>query len=922
MLVGRTTERRAIDALLAGARVGGSGVLVITGEPGIGKTALLREADTLVASMRVLEAAGVPSEQSVPFGGLLQLLRPLLPLLDHIPSPQAKALGAALLLAPAGEVEPSRFAVGAATLSLVCRAAEDQPLALLVDDAHLLDSPSADALVFAARRVVSDAVAMVFTARADHPDSQLWLSLPTLRLTGLDLGSARELITRARASAGAGSAATVATVLDSERVARLHGATAGNPLALLELGAHLDSLDVLPQRPLPVSEQLTRSFIGRAEELGESARTALLVAAADSVSVTTVVAACARLGFPHPELAEAQDAGLVTLRGDRLDFRHPLVRSAVYGAAEPATRRAVHRALAAVVPEDESDRLAWHLSEGAVAPDEETALTLERVARTASARGAHAIAANAHQRAAELGAASRVRTQRLAAGGEAAWLAGQTERAEHLLDRALADRPDAVVRAHVAELRGAVQTRCGSLDAARETLMQAALDVRAAEPATAIRLLADAVHVCFYLADPATAMRAAAAIQELSGPAVDDQTRFLGSMARGMALILDGAGEQGTSMVRSAADLLATAGDEATDRFRLPMRVQGTLWLRDAGPDREEKRRAVDRLRDEAALGSLPYLLFHVARDAATTDRWEDAVASYLEAVRLAGETGQSTDLAVSLAGLACVYARQGRVEECRESAATAAEVCDRNHIRLGTFWVLFARGDLASGSRDPGGAVLHYEALESLLASTGFADPDQSCGAELVETYLQLGRRTDAERVCGELSDRARAKGQPWSLARAHRSAGLCALDGAGEEHFGTALDLHAATGDGYEGARTELAFGARLRRQRRRVEARPVLRSALDTFERLGAAPWADQAVRELEATGERARRREASAADGLTPQERQIAQLLVSGRTTRETAAALFISPKTVEYHLRHIYLKLEVRSRSALAEVVPP
>jgi DNA-binding CsgD family transcriptional regulator len=373
-------------------------------------------------------------------------------------------------------------------------------------------------------------------------------------------------------------------------------------------------------------------------------------------------------------------------------------------------------------------------------------------------------------------------------------------------------------------------------------------------------------------------------------------------------------------MVRAAAHRLVTAGDEATDRFRLPLRLQGTLWLRDEGPDRPLVRQAIDRLRDEAALGSLPYLLFHLARDAATTDRWDDAEASYLEAVRLARETGQSTDLTVSLAGLACVYARQGRVEECRENVAAGTELSERNHVRLATIWLLFARGDAASGLGDPGEAVGHYEALEALLASTGLADPDQSCGAELVETYLQLGRRDDAEQVCGRLSAKAHAKGQPWSLARAHRAAGLCGDDTTGEEHFTTALHLHAATPDRYETARTELAFGARLRRQRRRVEARPLLRSALGAFERLGAVPWADQAARELEATGESAHRREASPTDGLTPQERQIAQLLVAGRTTRETAAALFLSPKTVEYHLRHIYLKLEVRSRSALAEAI--
>jgi DNA-binding CsgD family transcriptional regulator len=910
VLVGRRTERRAIDALLAGARVGGSGVLVLTGEPGIGKTTLLEDTAARVEDMRVLRAKGVPSEQSVPFAGLLQLLRPLLPLLDQIPGPQGTALASALLLEPGGDTEPSRFAVGAATLSLVCRAAEDRPLAVLVDDGHLLDNPSAEALVFAARRVVSDAVAMIFAVRADDPGSTLWHSLPSLIVTGLDLDATQELV-----SLSSGSA------LRRDQVVRLHLATAGNPLAVLELGDRVDRLDELPHHSsVAVSEQLTRSFIGRTEGLSRSARTALLVAAADSVSVATVVRACAVLGVPEPRLAEAEDAGLVTVQGDLVEFRHPLVRSAVYGAADPQTRREVHRALAGVVPRTETDRLAWHLSKSAAGPDEATAATLGEVGVRASARGAHAIAANAHERAAQLTAVPARLPERLASAGEAAWLAGQTGRAVDLLDRALGGEPDPVLRAHIAELRGAVETRCGSLHAARETLMGAAQEVEAVDPATAIRLLADAIHVCFYLGEPATAMTAAAAIEALSGPSVDREALILGSMASGMALILAGSGERGVEKLRAAANRLATADHGAAEIFRLPLRLQGTLWLRDSGPQRRQVRAAIDHLREKAALGSLPYLLMHIARDAATSDRWDDAEAAYLEGIKLAGETGQSTDLGVSLAGLACVYARQGRVEECRANVALAGDLCRRNHIRLGSFWLLFAQGDAASGLGDPSGAVTHYEALETLLATTGFADPDQSCAPELVEAYVQLGRAADGLRVSEDFAARADAKGQPWSLARARRAFGLCTPGDAGEAHFRSALELHAATPDRYETARTELAFGARLRRQRRRVEARPLLRSALDTFERLGARPWADNAARELEATGERAHRREAAAADDLTPQERQIAQLLSQGRTTRETAAALFVSPKTVEYHLRHIYLKLGIRSRTALAESI--
>ncbi len=287
MLVGRETERRAINVLLAGARVGDSGILVLIGEPGIGKTALLADAESLAGHMRVLRAGGVESETSVPFGGLLQLLRPLLPLLEHIPGPQAEALSLALLLAPSGGREPSRFAVGAATLSLLCRAAEDRPLAVLVDDAHLLDSPTIEALVFAARRMVSDAVAMIFSVRPGSDDSAPWSRLRTLPVAGLDLDAAHELVTAAHG----------ARVSDQQLV-RLHRATAGNPLAMLELSERVDQLESLPDDvPVTVSEQLTRAFIGRVGSLGPEAASALIVAAADSTSVTTIQDACAVLGI-------------------------------------------------------------------------------------------------------------------------------------------------------------------------------------------------------------------------------------------------------------------------------------------------------------------------------------------------------------------------------------------------------------------------------------------------------------------------------------------------------------------------------------------------------------------------------------------------------------------------------------------------
>ena len=907
VLVGRDPERRTLGTLLASARVGDSRVLVLSGEPGIGKTALLGEAETAAGDMRVLRCQGVESEHFVPFAGLHQLLRPVLGLLDQIPEPQRRALSAALLLAPSSDGEPSRFAVGAATLSLICRAAEDRPVAVLVDDAHLLDSPSAEALVFAARRLIADAVAVVVTVRDREPGAALWSSLPRLALHGLDLGACTELVTGAFGP------------IRGDQVAHLHRATAGNPLALLELGPRSRGFDTaMTHSPVAVSDQIVRSFIGRVRDLTDGARAGLLVAAADSASVSAVQDACAVLGWADAGLAEAVAAGLVTVEGDRLQFRHPLVRSAVYGAADLTTRRAVHRALAEVTPPSAPDRLAWHLSESAVAPDEGTATLLDRTAEGASSRGAYALAADAFERAASLTAEAPRRAERLAAAGEAAWLGGLTDRAVHLLDRALGSQPTVLLQAHVCELRGAVETRCGSLDLALTTLLEAAEIVRSVDADTAVRLFADAIHVAFYLGDPGSAMRACASIDALVDRCVDPDTRSLGVMASGMALVLDGQGIEGIARVRTSAYSLVITPGAAHDRFRLPLRLQGALWLRDTDPQRVPVDEAINRMRDEAALGSLPYLLMHIARDGATTDRWDDAEAAYLEAIRLAEETGQTTDLAMSLAGLAGLEARRGRAAPCLEAVAAADALIQRHHLRLPAWWLRFAEGDLAAGQGDPVTAAGHYEALVHELAERGLADPDQSCAPELIEVYVHLGRPADARRLADAFAVQAAAKAQPWSLARAERALALC-TDRA-EEHFLAALELHARTPDRYETARTGLAYGSWLRRGRRRVDARPLLRAALATFDDLGAAPWADAAAHELEATGQTVPRRRADALSNLTPQERQIAQMLAEGRTTRQAAAALFLSPKTVEYHLRHVYMKLDVRSRAALPQAL--
>lgn len=906
MLVGRESERRTLATVLAAARVADSRALVLSGDAGIGKTALLQEARALARDMQVLGAQGVESEHYVPFAGLLQVLRPVLGLLPEIPEAQCTALSAALALAPGTGQEPSRFAVGAATLSLLTRAAEDRPVAVLVDDAHLLDAPSAEALVFAARRMLSDAVAVLVAVRPEEPGARVLDCLPVLHVAGLDVTDAGTLLVEAAGDAMA-----------EERLRRLHRVTAGNPLALLELRDQLDQLDALPpSAPVPVSEQLARSFLRRLGGLPPAARATLTVAAADPSSLRTVLAAARRAGVVAPTLTPALDAGLVTLSGDVVEFRHPLVQAAVYAAAEPSERRGVHRALAQVVAGTEVHRLTWHLSKGAAGPDETTAAMLQQGAAQASARGAHTIAMHAYERAAALTPDPGAVAPRLASAGESAWLAGRTDRADDLLAQSLRAGPSPLLRAHVQELQGAVQLRAGSVTQAVQILTGAAVAVAPLDAERAIRINADVVHAAFYLMDPVAAMAACRRIDQLMTAEVPAATRLLGLSASGMAMVLAGAGAAGVERLREAAYRLVVPDPPVAERFRLPLRLQGALWLRSAGPERELVAATLEAMREDAAAALLPSLLMQVGRDAATSDRWDAAESSYDEAARLAQEIGLTTDLVAARAGHAIVEARRGRADAVAAHVEAAAEPAARNGVRLATVWLAFAQGDLAAGAGDLETAVRHYEDLEGLLAAAAMNDPDQSCAPELVECLVHLRRTPQAVEVAAALAARSGAKGQPWSLARSARAAALCADDP--EPAYEEALTLHAQTPDGYEAARTRLAYGAWLRRSRRRVDARPLLCAALETFDLLGAAPWADRAAQELAATGETVQRGPLGSRVELTPQEQRIALLLAQGRTTRQAAAGLFLSPKTVEYHLRHVYLKLGISSRAELTE----
>ena len=324
--------------------------------------------------------------------------------------------------------------------------------------------------------------------------------------------------------------------------------------------------------------------------------------------------------------------------------------------------------------------------------------------------------------------------------------------------------------------------------------------------------------------------------------------------------------------------------------------------------------------RRRSDIGGLPMLLFYVARDQATTDRWDDAVAGYTEGIQLAREAGQATDLTACLAGLSWLEARRGDVDSCRVHADEALAIARVHHLGFFQAWAMTALAELELGLGRADAALDRYRELDAVLADLGLEDVDLSPAAEMVEAMVHLGLADEASSLAAALTARAEVKGQPWSLARAARAAGLTCPDEDVDVCFSVALAYHQHTPDDFEAARTELAYGARLRRLKRRVDARPHLRTALAAFERLGAVPWADQAAAELRATGETAQRRSTTGLDHLTPQELQVARMLAGGRTTRETGAALFLSPKTIEYHRRNVYLKLGIRSREELADAI--
>jgi len=528
MLIGRGSELARIGQLLAEARLGTSGVLVIAGEPGVGKTALLRHAVEEARGMTVLQAKGVESEAELPFAGLYALLRPAFDRLDALPPRQAAALKGALGLSPG--VESDRFLIGAATLSLLASLAEHAPVLLVIDDAQWIDESSLSAVLFAARRLFADALALVIATRPGTA-----IELPTIDLRGLDPASAALVLER---QAGGPLAPGTAE--------RIYEATLGNPLALVELAGTDPAELTLPETTAE------HAFASRIAKLPDAARRLLALAAAEDLGELAVLdRAAAHLGLELGDLAPAERAGLVSVDVDRLGFCHPLARSAAYRSTSSDERRAAHGALASADPDP--DRQAWHAAGAALGPDDETAQALEDAGRRARSRGAYTAAASSFERAARLTPDDAERARRLYAAADAAWLAGHTERAQQRLEEALELTDDPALRSEIDQLRGHAELRAGRVMVAHDILLDAA---EQAEPDSAVVMLAEATEACLLAPEPGPMLRAARRAWEAQTPLSGDRARFFAAVALGMALTYTGSGEEGAELLHEANKVL------------------------------------------------------------------------------------------------------------------------------------------------------------------------------------------------------------------------------------------------------------------------------------------------------------------------------------------------------------------------------
>jgi DNA-binding CsgD family transcriptional regulator len=914
MLFGRTGECEQLDRLIDDSRAGKSGALVLRGEAGIGKTALCTYATGRAADITVLAARGAPTESELAFSGLADLLQPVLNLRGELPVPQAAALGSALAIS--APFETSRFTIYAATLGLLAAAAANSPVLVVVDEAQWLDASSVEALLFATRRFDTDRVAVIFAVREGRPTLFDRVELPELRLAPLEHEAALELLVSC--------AKTPVAPEVSEALLRAAG---GNPLVLTELPALFTpdqlagTVELEEELPTPLTVQ--RALLRQVASLPKDTQRALLVVAASgSRDLEPVLRALEDLDIDSHSLEPAERAAVVFATDDGLEFRHPLFRSAVYEAASEIARRETHRALArSAVPSQQIGTRAWHLAAATPGSDETAAEALDAAALAARRRGGHAEASSAFERAAALGTEGPERVRRLRGAAADAWLVGRADHARKLLVAALDSTNDPRLRARIQHRLGGIEIWQGSPIAARSLLVEEASKVEEVEPARASRMLTDAAWASFMAGEVSSGLAIAERACEL-GAIAGGITETLAKAVLGIALTLEGETERAIALFGDYLAAVESIESPPASGLYQPLRpdAQLLMWFEQFDRAKEVLTRTIDGARAGGALGALPYALSVSADLDFRTGSWAAAYASATEAVRVAHETHQVATLAFSLGCLARLEAAQGREEDCRSHSAQAHAIASSG-VGAVTALAGSSLGLLELGAGRLEQALDELEPLARRTAEHGLREPGViPWTPDLIETYVRLGRKDDAERTLADFERIARKTNRFWALAAAARCRGLVDADSAFEAEFQRAFELHDKTPTPFERARTELCYGERLRRAGRRSDAREPLRSAVETFERLGATPWSERARAELAASGATARPRDPYAPDRLTPQELQVAVLVARGATNKEAGAALFLSPKTIETHLGRVYRKLEIRSRTELAHLL--
>jgi DNA-binding CsgD family transcriptional regulator len=905
MLLDRLPERAALSQLLDASRAGRSGVLVLRGEPGIGKSALLEYAVESAAGLRVARVAGVESEMELAFAALQQLCAPMLDKLEGLPDPQRDALGVAFGL-NIGAV-PDRFLVGLAALSLLSEAAEQQPLLCVIDDAQWLDRASAQALAFVARRLLAEPVALVFATR--EPGGEFG-GLPELLVGGLRDGDARELLS-----------SVIRGPLDERVRDRIVAETRGNPLALLELPQGVMPAELAGGFGSPgvpgLPGRIEDSFRRRLEVLPAATQRLMLVAASEPAGEPALVwRAAERLGIGAEAVAPAADAGLLTI-GERVSFRHPLVRSAVYRAASPPEQRAVHQALAdATDPQADPDRRAWHRAQATLGPDEDVASELERSASRAQARGGLAAAAAFLERAAALTLDPARRAERALAAAQATYQAGAFDATLGLLATAEAGPPDQLRRARADRLRGQIAFASSRGSDAPPLLLKAARQFEPLDSRLARETYLDALAAAIFAGRLALGggvrevAEAARAAPPPPGP------------ARGPDLLLDGLALLVTEGYSAGAPVLrqAVSAFRGTDVSR----EEGLRWLWLASHAAEIvmdyaswdvlSDRQVTLARDAGALIALPIAFNTRARVHLFAGEFAEAAAMVAQAESVIEATGSS----IAPYGTLALAVFRGRKAQAAHLIQTATDDVRRRGEGEGLNFVQWAAAVLCN-------SLGRYE--EALAAAQRASEDSPTVRfaswalVELVEAAVRSAAPERAADALQRLSGIAHAGGTDWALGAEARSRALVSDGEAAESLYREAIDRLGRTRLCVELGRAHLVYGEWLRRQRRRRDARDQLANAYEIFDSIGAAAFAERARIELRASGGQAHERAVDMRDPLTAQEALIARLAGEGASNPEIAAQLFISRATVAYHLRKVFTKLGVSSRSQLAPALP-